>query len=104
LKRIYTATNLPDAHLLLHRLSEAGIEARVFNENAQSIAGQIPVHSAQPEVWVMDGVYEIRARELAEVHSRRSVPLKARTCPECGEENPGEFEVCWKCGLAFPPD
>jgi len=22
-------------------------------------------------------------------------------CPECGEQSPGNFEVCWKCGHAL---
>lgn len=30
--RLYTAANLPEAYLLLHRLVQAGIDARVLNE------------------------------------------------------------------------
>jgi hypothetical protein len=27
---------------------------------------------------------------------------RAWDCPQCGEENPLSFELCWKCGAASP--
>ena len=25
-------------------------------------------------------------------------------CPECGEEVPGEFDLCWSCNTPYPDD
>jgi len=41
-----------------------------------------------------------RARLLIEEHLLRPAP-PGRTCPRCGEENPGNFLSCWACGAEF---
>ena len=43
MRRVYTAAPLPEAHLMLQQLESAGINARVFNENAQGATGELPV-------------------------------------------------------------
>ena len=63
-KKLYRAANLPDAHLLRGLLGQAGIEAHVFNENAQSGVGQLPFTEAWPEVWVSEDRDLPRAREI----------------------------------------
>jgi len=60
--RLCTAANLPEAYLLLHRLAQAGIEARVLNEHAQGGLGEIPFTHAYPEIWIMEAADEERAR------------------------------------------
>ncbi len=102
MRKVYTALNLPDAHLVLHLLQHAGIEARVFNENASSVMGEIPVGAASPEVWVIDAAYATRARRMIDAFCRRRVSGVVLLCASCGEQNPGEFEICWNCGVAFP--
>jgi len=101
MERFYTALNRFDAYLVLHRLQRAGIAARVFNEHVQSIVGDVPPDVAQPQVWLEDSGDRPRAeKELAAMQSER-----ARTgsvwCRGCGEENPANFELCWKCGRAL---
>lgn len=103
MKRVYTAQNLPDAYIVLNLLRQGGIEAHVFNENAQSVMGEIPVHVAMPQVWVADDAFAARALQLIESYRSR-VPSGANVaCRECGEQSPLEFEICWNCGKAFPP-
>lgn len=97
MKRIYQAANLQEAHLLLHFLDQEGIEARVFNANAQGGVGEIPFIHAYPELWVMDERDAPRALELiTRFESRPEVPGSIRCV--CGEENPANFELCWSCG------
>ena len=101
MERFYTALNRFDAYLLLHRLQHAGISAHVFNEHASSIVGDVPPDVAQPQVWLADDADEARARALLrsmEADAARGGTLR---CPECGEQSPGNFEVCWKCGHAL---
>jgi hypothetical protein len=96
--RLYTASDLPDAYLLLRELERADIEARVFNENAQGGVGEIPFLHALPEIWLMDESDVGRARLIVARHEQRPRDAAPVSCPACGESNPGTFELCWKCG------
>ena len=98
MKRVHTAANLPEAHLLLDRLAEHGIRARIFNANASSLAGELPIDAALPQVWVDQDAQAPRARELIDAYLRSSTSGPPRKCPACGEENPSSFDLCWACG------
>lgn len=97
MRKIYSAANLQDAYLLLHRLERAGIEARVLNEHAHGGMGEIPFTHAYPEVWLVEPADTERGRAIVEEHERAALPQPSRTCGSCREENPGSFEVCWRC-------
>lgn len=99
--RIYFAPTLPDAHLLLGLLAQAGIDARVFNENAQSVMGEIPFHQAWPEVWIMNEGDAKQARELIRLIEQPHPASSAAFCPHCHEDNPAHFHTCWNCGCEF---
>jgi hypothetical protein len=101
MKRIYTATNLPDAHLLRNLLVQAGIAAHIFNENAMSAFGELPLASAYPEVWIAQPHQEQHARALVSAYTRPGPSAADRWCAACSEANPGEFELCWNCGAAL---
>lgn len=98
MRRLCTAANLPEAHLLLHQLAHAGIEARVFNEHAQGGLGELPFTHAYPEIWVMEPAQEARAREVLAEFERAPASSAPSKCPGCGESNPAGFEICWQCG------
>jgi hypothetical protein len=99
--RLYQAANLPDAYLVLHRLEQAGIAARVFNEHAQGGMGEIPFTHVYPEIWLLDPRDEPRARGVVAEYENASYIGQPTTCSNCGEENPAGFEVCWQCGSLF---
>jgi hypothetical protein len=101
MRKIYSAATLPDAHLVRGLLAHEGIDARVFNENAQSLMGEIPVHLAWPEVWIVDEADTERARAIIRGIERSPASTCTAFCPNCGEENPGNFQVCWNCGRDF---
>jgi len=96
--RLCTAVNLPEAYLLLHQLSAAGIEARVLNEHAQGGMGEIPFAQAYPEIWVMQESDGAHAREIIAAFERPASSHKAIRCQACAEINPSGFEICWHCG------
>ncbi|OGI50024.1 MAG: hypothetical protein A3E57_05580 [Candidatus Muproteobacteria bacterium RIFCSPHIGHO2_12_FULL_60_33] len=96
--RLCTAANLPEAHLLLHQLVHAGIEARVFNEHAQGGLGELPFTHTYPEIWIMEPAQEARAREILAEFERAPVSSFPKRCASCGETNPPAFEICWHCG------
>jgi hypothetical protein len=97
MRRFCSAANLPEAHLLRHLLQQAGIEARVFNENAQGGVGEIPFVHAWPELWLMDEGDLERAQAVLDVFETTDHSA-THTCPACRESNPGTFEICWHCG------
>jgi hypothetical protein len=101
MKRVYTAANLPEAHILSHLLADHGIRTRIFNANASSLAGELPIDAALPQVWVESPDDAARARELIDAFFRASAAAPAVKCPACGEENPGSFDLCWSCGAGL---
>jgi hypothetical protein len=101
MRRLYSAATLPDAHLVRGLLAQAGIEARVFNENAQGGMGEIPFTQAWPEVWVVDDADFERAGEIVRQFERPAASGPARACGQCSEENPANFQVCWHCGAGL---
>ena len=100
MRRIYSAATLPDAYLVVGLLGQAGIAAKVFNENAQGGVGEIPFTHAWPEVWLEDECDIARALEVIRLLERKGTDRQI-ACPACGESNPENFEICWSCGVAF---
>lgn len=100
MKRVYSAADLQQAHLLSHLLEEAGIPHFIANQNLQGGVGGLPFTHTYPEIWIYDEADFDRAR--ATVASFESASLKQGSwrCEVCGEENPLTFELCWKCGRA----
>lgn len=97
--RIYSASNLQEAHLLAGLLRQEGIEAHVLNENAVGGMGEIPFTQAWPEIWLEDERDRARAEAIIDRFERPpDTALLPARCPACGEENPGGFEICWNCG------
>src|SRR5512145_1321519 len=101
MKRLCRAVSLPDAHILREVLEQSGIEAHVFNENAQSGAGQLPVTEAMPEIWVADERDLARAREVVREFESAPRVTGSVACGHCGEDNPANFQVCWNCGAVL---
>ena len=97
-KKLYHAANLPDAHLLRGLLGQAGIEAHVFNENAQGGVGQLPVMEAYPQIWIVDERDVPRARQIIEAFEHMPSIRSTVRCQQCAEDNPSNFQVCWSCG------
>ena len=98
MKRLLAAPNLALAPLWADQLSGAGIAASVQRIWAGSIAGEIPVDQALPEVWVMDDARHAEALQL--LHELRNPPWRRWACRGCGEIVEGPFEQCWNCGAA----
>jgi hypothetical protein len=101
MKRVYGAANLPEAHIVRNLLADRGIRAQVFNANASSLAGQLPIEASLPQVWVESADDAPRARELIDAFFSQSATGPARPCPACGEVNPPAFDLCWSCGAGL---
>ena len=83
-------------------LSGSGFSVEVRGEALSPLSGEIP----NPETWVELWLPEeevARARELeAELAEGSEKASRTVACPRCGEENPGNFELCWSCDEDLP--
>ena len=98
MKRVFTAANLPEAQLLSDYLESRGVRARIFNANASSALGELPLEASLPQLWVERDDEAARAKDLIDTYFRKTPTGPPVRCPHCGEENPGSFELCWNCG------
>ena len=93
MKAILTGASPTDAALVRNMLEENGIPSSLIE--ARGYAGQ-----PYTEVWVVrdeDSERAIEAIRLLHSNARDEGTWK---CSKCEEDNPGNFEVCWKCGAA----
>ena len=94
---VYRAENLTNAALLQQFLEERGLRCGLRNALLQGALGELPL-TLQPEVFVYDDAdFEKARRCVAEFEAKSSARQDPIVCPRCGEENPGNFELCWKC-------
>lgn len=100
MRRFYRPGTRIEAYLLRDLLRHRGIEAHVFNENAQSAMGEIPVDVATPEIWLVSDnalAWEQARTVVREFEAQKRITGVVH-CRFCGEENPANFELCWHCG------
>lgn len=101
MKKVYSAENLIEAQIMLDLLGHAGIEARLFNQNAQGGLGEIPFTHAYPEVWVIHDADFERGKAVASHYENLPLEPGIIFCRACGEENPRNFQLCWQCGAGL---
>lgn len=87
---------LADAHYLKGFLEAAGVTAEVRSHSVHPLGpvADGPAH----EVWV-DAAQRARAETLLQqAEGTNGRDHGELLCSNCGEGNPGTFEVCWRCG------
>ena len=93
---IATFARMDEAGLLVATLKNAGIEAIMRGQYRPRLFFLAGIYKTLCEVWVAPDD-EQRARQImAENETNADAP--PRNCVHCGEENPGNFDICWKCG------
>jgi len=98
-KQLYAAANLQDAQMLMDLLAEAGVPVTLRNENLVGMVAFLPESATQPTIWLEEEKDWERGRAVVAVFEerRRADVDEEITCPVCGEANPINFELCWKC-------
>ena len=97
---LYSSMNLSEIGLLKSLMAEEGIECVIRNEHTSRLMGSVPFTECFPELWVTNESDLPRAEALLQ-QWQGNQNLEPWTCPECGEENEGQFGACWKCGYAL---
>jgi hypothetical protein len=96
MKAVLTAASHTDAALIRNMLEQSGIPASLID--ARGYAGQ-----PYSEVWVNRDEDSDRAVEAIRRLHARTDDQESWKCEKCNEDNPGSFELCWKCGSSAPP-
>ena len=64
----------------------------------------MPPNECWPRLYVDDQDFE-RAQQIVQAElDSRPTDAPSWTCPQCGEENEGQFVICWKCGAVNEQD
>ena len=103
MKKIYTARNPIDAHLLKGALEGEQIEAIVQGDFLWGTRGEVPVTPETcPSVWIVnDADYEKAVQIVEDFRSQESIghiQTEEWKCDNCNETNEGHFLECWQCG------
>lgn len=86
-------------------LASEGIKTVIKNEFLGGILGEVPYPEVWPELWVTNDLDYQRGLELI-AETERSLDDfgddigPAWVCEHCGNDNEGQFGVCWSCGKA----
>lgn len=107
MKKVYTAKNPADAHLLKALLEGEGIQADVIGEFLYNCRGEVPItRDTLPSVWVVDDSDCEKAEEIIRQYGLTENGARHDgedwKCPGCGETNEGPFTDCWQCGRSRP--
>jgi hypothetical protein len=79
-------------------LAAHGIAFRVNGAPLSSLRGALPFADAAVTVEVLHDEDVESARSLLAASDQDEAADTVWRCLGCGEESPGSFEVCWKCG------
>ncbi|EGU38129.1 hypothetical protein VII00023_19374 [Vibrio ichthyoenteri ATCC 700023] len=96
--KIFSASNPPQAHIVCELLRVNNIACEVRGEGIFGLQGELPFGEAsEPYVWLHDISQQNEARLLIEKFEQPQLE-KNWHCSSCGEENEGQFALCWQCG------
>ena len=103
MKKIYTANDPAEAHLVRGIVESHGIKCEVRGEQLFGSRGELPVTmETLPSVWIFDDNEYQRAIELIEAYDSRNKETTEGAavwrCSKCGEESESQFTQCWNCG------
>jgi hypothetical protein len=105
-KRVFTASNIPEAYFVRGLLESHGLNVVVRGEHLWGTRGEVPIPETWPSLWVLDDALEARALEVVREYEsgRASSGPQGLTwrCPRCGQQLEPQFTSCWQCGVERP--
>ncbi len=102
MKRVYSNNNVAMVWHVRNMLEAQGIEVQVKNDRLYTVAGEVPLTECMAEVWVLKPLsYRFAEQLIAEMERGEGGGFAAWRCQHCGENNEGNFALCWNCQRAF---
>lgn len=100
MKKLTTHASLITINHYKNLLAAEGIRSEIRNQHLGSIMGDMPFVEVWPELWIVNALDFDRAKQLIDGTALDESPADPWRCAKCGEENEGQFAVCWSCGSA----
>lgn len=99
MRKVFSSNEISETILVRDALVRHGIAVTIQNEHSGRSA--VPAFRAPAEIWLIDDNDYEKARQIV-VDTLATLDSKSDggqwVCSNCGEENPGSFELCWSCG------
>lgn len=102
-RKVYIASDPVNAEIVKDYLAGRGVPAQVRDQYLWGGMGQLPAN-VYPTVWVDDGDDYNAARELIAAFEANATGGRPWRCGRCGEDLPGQFDTCWRCGAPRPEE
>ena len=99
-KKIYSAANAMEAHLIQGLLELESIETSLSGEGLSIAAGGLPTDVIQVEILVEEEKYAEALEIISKYEDILRNPAQdgdSWECEECNKVNPETFEMCWNC-------
>lgn len=103
--KVYESLDLPMVGHFRSILESSGMQCEIRNENTVGLAGEVPLTTVYPELWVLDDKDAPRAKAIIRDYfeqERREPAAADWVCPRCGETVDGVYAECWNCGAPAP--
>ena len=97
MKLVFTSEDTVYLHHLKNILEAKEIECVIKNDRLGSLAGEIPMLTCWPELWVLNAMDEVWAKELIAESKKQSDETEQWVCEDCGEKHSARFTDCWNC-------
>lgn len=98
MRKVFSSNELSETVLIRDALLHGGVAATIQNEYSGRTA--VPEFRPPAEVWVTNDHDYDDARRIV-VDALATIDAKSDTapwvCPNCREENPQSFDLCWNC-------
>jgi hypothetical protein len=98
MKRLITNESLAYVGHLKNLLEQSGITCLIRNDQLSGGLGEIPFLDCLPELWVARDEDLTRAEAVLEAVQNAPAAREEWRCNLCGENNEGQFALCWQCG------
>ena len=97
MKKLTSHASNVTIHHYRNLLEAEGIPCEIRNEHLGSVFGELPFTETWPQLWVVNDLDYDRAKQLISDEVLNESPAASWRCKQCGEENEGQFSVCWNC-------
>ena len=99
-KKIYSAANSIEAHMIQGLLERESIETNLSGEGLAIATGGLPTDVIQVKILVNEEKYTEALEIISDYEQILKLPAKDGEnweCKECNKINPETFEICWSC-------
>ena len=99
-KKIYSAANATEAHLIQDLLKREAINTNLSGESLSTLWGGMQTDFSEVEILVDEEKYAEAVEIISNYEEILRQPAQngqSWECEECQKVNPDTFEICWNC-------